>query len=241
MFKKKNKKQILVSKFLEDLPGMKDILRDPRSYSHESLCDACNNIKFNASEEIDPIENITIQFIFRNFFYILHQTGLYNPQRKLFAHIAGVEKIEIEEYTKFDKTNENAKVSDLYFYDIHGKYLLLRLEHPNANIDFAALPKLFIEAKNKNCSGALYLSNQMLDQKTLNFIREKTNFDDAMYKYTSPIFDDVSFDFIHYQANTDSLCYKMLHPDIGKDESATAVVKAELIPLLYDNSDALVG
>ncbi len=65
---KKQKKEIFISKSIDDLAGLKDVTVNPRSYSPERLNDACNNICFDAKFDIDPIENLTIQFIFRKFF-----------------------------------------------------------------------------------------------------------------------------------------------------------------------------
>ena len=242
MFKKKVKKEILISKLIDDLPGMEDVITEPRSYSPERLKDACNNIKFSASQEIDPIENITIQFIFRNFFYIMHQTGLYNPQRRLFNHIASVERVEIKEFKKLTKVQKEAgKISDLYFYDIHKRYILLRLEHPSSQLDFVALPKLFSDANNARCLAAIYVSNQRPSAPMLEMIRSKTSYKNPMEKYRSPLNDHASFDFISYQASPSSVIYKLLHPDLAKDESASANVPAELIRMLYDNSYSVVG
>ena len=233
MFKKKVKKEVLVTKFIDDLPGMADVLHNARSYGQNRLTDACNNIKFNASEELDPIENMSLQFVFRNFFYIMHQTGLYNPQRRFFTHLASVNRVEVKDNDKF---GERA-VSDLYFYDIHGKYILVRLEHPESELGASAVEKTFKDANNQSCLGAIYIANKLPDQETINLIQAKTGTD----KYFSPINDFASFNFVVYQASADALSYKMVHPDIGKDESASAKVPASLLPAMYDNSASLVG
>lgn len=242
MFKKKPKKEIRISKFLEDLPGIEDVLTDARSYSPDRLKDVCNNIKFDASQEIDPIENITIQFVFRNLFYIMHQTGLYNPQRKLFNMIASIEKVEIKEFKKLTKSQKEAgKISDIYFYDIQGRYILLRLEHPTSDLDFVALPKLFSEANNQRCMAAIYVSNKMPSEPIVEMIRSKTQYKNPMERYRSPLNDHASFNFIYYQASPSAVVYKLLHPDLAKGESSTATVPAELIKAFYDNAATLVG
>lgn len=242
MFKRKPKKEIRISKFLDDLPGTEDVLTDARSYSPERLKDVCNNIKFDASQEIDPIENITIQFIFRNFFYMMHQTGLYNPQRRLFNHIASVEKVEVKDFTKLTKTQQEAgKISDLCFYDANGRYILLRLEHPSSDLDFVALPKLFSDANKERCIGAIYISNKMPSEPIVDMIRSKTSYKNPMERYRSPLNDHACFNFLTYQASPSSVIYRLVHPDLAKGESATATVPAELIKAFYDNSATLVG
>jgi hypothetical protein len=242
MFKKKPKKEIKISKFIDDLPGMEDVIVDARSYSPDRLKDVCNNIKFNPSQEIDPIENITIQFVFRNLFYIMHQTGLYNPQRKLFNHIASVERVEIKEFKKLTKSQKEAgKISDIYFYGLNGKYILLRLEHPASELDFVALPNLFSDANNPRCVSAIYVSNKIPSEPIVEMIRSKTSYKNLMERYRSPLNDHASFNFISYQASPNSVVYKLLHPDLAKDASATAAVPAELIKAFYDNATTLIG
>ncbi len=242
MFKRQKPKEIFISKLLDDLPGMEDVIVDPRSYSPDRLKDACNNIQFNPSEEIDPIENITCQFIFRNFFYIMHQTGLYNPQRRLFNHIASVEKVVIREFKKLTKVQKEAgKISDLYFYDINGRFLLIRLEHPNSKLDFVALPKLFSDANNSKCLGAIYVSNLTPSEPVMDLVRKKTSFDNESEKYISPLANKASFNFISYEANPSSVTYNLLHPNLDKQESVSAVVSAELIKVFYESGTSLIG
>ena len=235
MFKQKPKKEVTVSKFLDDLPGRGDIIRDPRSYSQKKLQEACNNIKFAASTELDPIENISIQFIFRNFFSIMHQTGLYNPQRKFFHHIASVNRVEIKEYKKLSKEAKaaSAKISDFYFYDIHNKYILVRLEHPSFNFDNDALKRTFSDANNNRSLGAIYIANKRPDQEAIDMIREKTNYSNELERFTSPINDQASFNCVSYEASPSAVIYKLVHPDLAKGESAQASVPAELIKTFY--------
>ena len=240
-FGKKSKKEITVSKFLEDLPGLKDVTVDPRSYSPERLKDACNNLKFDSKQDIDPIENMTIQFVLRNFFYIMHQTGLYNPQKRLFNHIASVNRVEIKEFKKLTKSQKEAgKISDIYFYDIHGKYMIVRLEHPTSKLDFVALPKLFSEANNQKCVGAIYISNQEPSIPILEMMRRKTNYKNELERFSSPINDCASFNFIAYEATANSVIYKLIHPDLGKGESAKASVPAEIIQA-FNMGDTVVA
>lgn len=241
MFKKKPVKKIVITKFLDDLPGMEDVVHNPRHFSQKTLTDACNNIKFSPSEEIDPIENLTIQFIFRNLIYIMHQTGLYNQQRRLFNQIATIERVEIKEFTKLSKEDiEKGKITDLYFYDIHERFVLLRLEHPNSDFNFAALPNAFAEANNKRCLGVIYVSNKLPSSPVMDMIKAKTSFDNPMERYAAPINDHASFNLVHYQASADAVTYKLLHPDLGKDESVTAKVSADLIAAFYAGDTSLV-
>ena len=242
IFNKEKAKEIEIEKFLEDLPGLEELSYNPRSFSPERLRDACNNIRFSPNQEIDPIENLTCQFIFRNFSYIMHQTGLYNPQRKLFDHIASTERVVVKEYKKLNKEQKAlGTISDLYFYDIDNRFILVRLEHPSSQLDLVALPKLFSDANNSKCVGAIYISNKEANQEQIDLMKQKTGFDKSFDRYACQINDHASFNFIHYSANPSSVDFNLVFPNLAKEESSKASVAAELIEAFQDNTATLVA
>jgi len=227
---KKQKKEIFISKSIDDLAGLKDVTVNPRSYSPERLNDACNNICFDAKFDIDPIENLTIQFIFRKFFYIMHQTGLYNPQKKFFYHLASTQKIEIKQYTKLPKhLKEQGKISDMFFYDMNGRFLQVRLEHPGLNYDFVPLTKLFNEVNYAKANGVMYISNRDINEQVIKMVRAKTNYTNPLERFSAPLNNLVSFNLLTYQALENALNYKLVYPDLEKQDSVQANISAEMI------------
>jgi hypothetical protein len=64
--------EITVSKFIDDLKSIDDVLYEPRSWSPEDLKEACNNLRFDAPEGIIAgrpefeFEFVILQFIIHN-------------------------------------------------------------------------------------------------------------------------------------------------------------------------------
>ncbi len=126
--RKKDIIEIKISKPIEDLKSIDDVLYEPRSWSPDDLKDACNNLSFESSQTIGEFENLSIQYIIRNFFFLMHQTGLYNPQKKLWTQLAQTKKITIKPYKKIPrKERENTKINDIIFEDNNRKFILVRL------------------------------------------------------------------------------------------------------------------
>lgn len=216
--------EVTVSKFINDLKGIDDVLYEPRSWSPESLKEACDNLRFDAPEGLIStrpefeFEFVALQFLFRKFFYILHQTGLYNPQRKLWSLIGQTNKIRLKDYKRISrKDREHTKITDLILEDISGKFIKVRLVHPGSKLLFPGFRNLIgnISAK---CLGIFYISDQTVDQKTLKLIKDKTNATDFFDKYKSPIAKNCSFNLIQYSpSGAGSYRFSLIHPDLGKD------------------------
>jgi hypothetical protein len=216
--------EVTVAKFINDLKGIDDVLYEPRSWSPESLKEACDNLRFDAPEGLIStrpefeFEFIVLQFLFRKFFYIQHQTGLYNPQRKLWSLIAQTNKIKIKDYKRISRKDRvHTKITDLILEDISGKFIKVRLVHPGSELHFPGFRSLIGNIPGK-CLGIFYISDQVVDEKTLNLIKTKTNASDFFDKYRSPITKNCSFNLVKYaQLSSGSYKFSLIHPDLGKD------------------------
>lgn len=215
--------EITVSKFIDDLKSIDDVLYEPRSWSPEDLKEACNNLRFDAPEGIlaerpeFEFEFVVLQFLFRKFFYILHQTGLYNPQRKLWSLIAQTNKIKLKDYKRIShKDKAHTKITDFILEDINGRFIKVRIIHPGSQIQFPGFKNLVSNISGK-CLGIFYISDQSPDEKTLKLIKDKTNAADFLDKYRSPITKNCSFNLIKYSAIGENYKFSLIHPDLGKD------------------------
>lgn len=220
LLQKKDITEIKVSKHIDDLKGIDDVLYEPRSWSPDDLKEACNNVKFESNRSISEMDSLTVQYLMRYFFYLLHQTGLYNPQKKLWSHLAQVKKIKIKPYKKLNrKEREAVTISDIILEDSTGKFLLARLVHPGSTLSYPSFKKFISSVPNK-CVGLFYISDKDPDTKTLELIKGKTNANDFFDKYRSPISANCSFNLIKYEQNGGKLNYKLIHPDLNKNVEA---------------------
>ncbi len=215
--------EITVSKFIDDLKSIDDVLYEPRSWSPEDLKEACNNLRFDAPDGIIAerpefeFEFMVLQFLFRKFFYILHQTGLYNPQRKLWSLIAQTSKIKLKDYKRISrKDREHTKITDLILEDINGRFIKVRVVYPGSQLQVPGFKSLISNIPGK-CLGIFYISDQIPDEKTLKLIKDKTNASDFLDKYRSPITKNCSLNLIQYSSKGDTYKFSLIHPDLGKD------------------------
>ncbi len=218
--------EITVSKFIDDLKSIDDVLYEPRSWSPEDLKEACNNLRFDAPEGIIAerpefeFEFMILQFLLRKFFYILHQTGLYNPQRKLWSLIAQTSRIKLKDYKRISRKDRgHTKITDLILEDINGRFIKVRVVHPGSQLQFPGFKNLIANIPSK-CLGIFYISDQDPDEKTLKLIKDKTNAGDFLDKYRSPITKNCSFNLVKYRAMGENYKFSLIHPDLGKDVEA---------------------
>lgn len=206
MFKKYP--EILLSKHIDDLPSIDNVLLNPRAWSPEALEQACNNLKFSSTADLDPIENLTVQFLFKKLFFLMHQTGLYNLQRKLWSLLAQAKTIQVK---------KSDKISDIVIKDIYHKYIVVRLLHPASGLNFPGLSKL-LSIVDPKCLGQIYISDLVLNDYATQLIEAKEkNLIDALMAlcgYAS------YFNIIQYVANQDSLNYHLVYPKLGRQASA---------------------
>lgn len=227
LLKSKPKPIVEVIKLIEDLRGLDDVLHNPRSWSPDELKEACNNISFEANFETEPIENLTIQYIFKHFFYMMHQTGLYNPQKKLWSLIAQAKTIKYKPYKRIPKKDrEQTKVSDFIIEDAYGKFVKVRLVHPQSSVDLPGIKDLMSSSSGK-CVGIIYISDKEPGEEIVSRIRAKTNFKDNFDQYRSPINENCCFDLVVYQPTSDGINYQLRHPDLAKTDSTKSFVPAE--------------
>jgi hypothetical protein len=218
--RKKDIIEIKVFKQIDDLKSIDDVLYEPRSWSPDELKDACNNLSFESDKNIGEFENLTIQYIIRNFFFIMHQTGLYNPQKKLWTQLAQTKKITIRPYKKIPrKERENTKINDIIFEDNNKKFILVRLVYPGSQLNFAGFRPL-ISSISSRCVGIFYITDQSPDSKNLKLIQDRTNSSDFFDKYRSPITPGCSFNLVKYQVETGKLIYRLVHPNLNKNVEA---------------------
>lgn len=213
--------EVEVVKFIEDLRGTDDLLVEPRSLSPDQLKEACNNIGLNFSKLVDIKIELSLNFLLRNFFYLMHQTGLYNPQRRVWTLLAQTKKIKIKEYKKIPKKEKDTtKIYDAILEDSFGKYAIARIVLPGSRMELPGLNEL-LSVNNNRCVALFYLSPEPYPDRILAKIREKTNNQDFYDKYKSPINENCSLDLFQYSSDESQVSFKLVHPNLAKEVEST--------------------
>lgn len=223
--------EITVSKLIEDLKGIDDTLYDPRALSPEDLKEACNNLKFttsmgltNAREDFG-FELVLLNYLFRKFFFLQHQTGLYNPQRKLWSHLAQTIKVKVKDYKRIGKKDKaKNKITDFILEDASAKFIKVRAVHPGADLSAPGFKNLISNVSSK-CVGLFYISEEDFDTKNIALIKERTNAEDFYDKYKSPITKNCSFNLIKYQVTSEGYSFNLIYPNLGRDLTVTLKTK----------------
>jgi hypothetical protein len=224
LLKKKEQVEIKISKHIDDLRSIDAVLTEPRSWSPDELKEACNNIAFHSNGEVEELEFLTLTFLFKNFFYLLHQTGLYNPQKKLWSHIAQTKTVYIKPFTKIPKKHlEDTKISDITLEDHQKRFLKVRLVSPGSEISYCGFSDLISSVPGK-CMGLIYISEQEPTAKVSNDISKRIKAEDQYNRYKSPLTENCSLNLIRYELEkTDGANlynYRLVHPDLGREVEA---------------------
>ncbi len=214
---------ITVSKRIEELQGMEDVLFEPRSWKPEDLKQVCMNIDFQAGDaEIDNLVRATVVFLVRDFFYLVHQNGLYNLQKEMWSTIARTKKIEIKTIKNpFWVKKDNYAITDIYLKDSStDKFVKARILHPGAQEEIPRMDDLMSNVHGR-CTGVIYLSPDAFPEKLLEKVRKKTNNVDNIDKYKSPLGKIASFNLLNYTADEAKYeyGYRLIHPNLGREVS----------------------
>lgn len=211
-----------IEKHSEHQESTEDAIFDPRSWSPSSLKEACNNLKILYSSDIQNAEAAAAHFLLKDFFYIMHQTGLYNLQRKLWNLLAQGKKIKIKRrsFKKWGSKRLN-EVSDLEITDnSESRSLMIRLVHKSNEENSQDIPFLLnkmISNIPKKCLGAFFISPYEYKNDFLNKIKERTQANDSINRYKSPLNNHCSLNLFHYDFQDDSYVFKLVHPDLDRE------------------------
>lgn len=211
-----------IGKYIGEIKGIDDVLYDPRSWSPDSLREACNNLEFvvSAGNYNDrpgfEFEFVVLQYLFRRFFYLAHQTGLYNPQRRLWALLAQTKKAKIKDYKIWSKKKrEHTRISDLRLEDYNGSFIKARIVHPGSKLEMPGFDGLLRGVSGK-CLGLFYFSEQAPNAKLLKTIQMKTNAKNPFDRFKAPI-KEASLNLVQYKAEQGKFGFKLIYPDLAKD------------------------
>lgn len=216
--------ELSIKKIIDDLNGTDEVLFAPRSWSPDDLKEVCNNMYIDFTDEVLPLEKSVAEFLTKEFFFIQHQTGLYNLQKKLWGTLAKARTIKIKRFSSnFFEGKDKYLISDISL-EIPGSknYIQARVVHPGSQVDFPGF-KRFIGMVPKRCNGLLYFADKDFSHKILHRVTNKTNSSDEIDRYRSPINENCSLNLIKYTVSSEDkeFYFQLSHPNLGRRVGAT--------------------
>lgn len=216
--------KIEVSKIIEELQGIEDVLAEPRSWTPDDLKQVCMNVDFKCDHELGALERATVVFLIREVFFLVHQTGLYNLQREMWSTIARTRKVKVTSVNNpFWVGKEKYKLTDIDLLDEStGKFIKARLVHEGAAVDVPGF-KDFLSKGSSKCTGLFYISPYEFPEKMMKKVLKKTNHNDSIDRYRSPIGKNGSLNLINYRELQESkeFEYFLVHPNLGRRVSSS--------------------
>jgi hypothetical protein len=211
-----------IAKYLEHKASTEDVIADPRSWSPKDLKEACDNVKILFSIDIEKIEAASIHFLLKDFFYIMHQTGLYNLQRKVWNMLGKGKKIKIKKQSfKEWGSKEKYRISDIEISDTSGnKTLIIRVIHNQEGLHTKNICHAFnklISCIPSKCLGVFFISPLEYEKIFLNKVKEKTKSFDSINKYKSPLNKNCSLNLFQYEFVDDSYVFRLIHPYLERE------------------------
>lgn len=209
------------------------ITQDPRTFNTLQIKNAIENISLvDIEEKILPDKlTKTIDFILKDFFLYMHQTGLYNRQFNLWGTLANISQILV---FKLEKGFFKKKDLNVFFIDflIDIKQPCIRAIIINDDCrdipmerlynDFTTYLSKALEWNNKNrLKGIFYFAEHDFDNYFTERLVELTAAYDQITKYESKIKNtkDARLNIINYKKEGAKFVFECIYPQIKSVKS----------------------
>ena len=192
----------------------------PRAYSTSQIKTAIENILFINSEENSLPEIIikAIEYLLKDLFIHMHQTGLYNRQLKLWKSLANIIEISVFKLQKgFLKKNElNAYIIDFFIDPKIPCISVIMDENNNADEFKIYLERVIVSSNLNRLKGIFYFSNFIPDKHFITKLKFYTNAFDPISKYESILLktSDVRLNVISCQKDNEKYNFKHIYPEL---------------------------
>ena len=202
----------------------------PRAYSTAQIKSATENILFiDIEENIFPEITIKpIEYLLKDLFVHMHQTGLYNRQFRLWKSLANIIEVSISRLQKglFNKSELNAYVIDL-FIDPKSQCISTIIDINENTNEFKVYLDMVIASSDLNrLKGIFYFINCMPDEHFISRLRLSTNSFDPISKYESVLLktNDVRLNVISYYKDNEKDVFKHAYPELIKSLKTESLV-----------------
>ena len=198
----------------------KKVTETPRTFNTAQIKSAIENILFVDIEEniLPEITIKSIEYLLKDLFIQMHQTGLYNRQFKLWKSLANIIEISVSKLQKglFKKSELNAYVIDLFIDPRFPCISAIIDENKNTNKFKIYLDKVISCSNLNRLKGIFYFVNYMPDEDFISKLKFHTNAFDPISKYESLLLktNDVRLNVISYEKETEKYVFKYIYPEL---------------------------
>ena len=196
------------------------LTKTPRVYSTVQIKSAIENILFVDIEEniLPEIAIKPIEYILKDLFVQMHQTGLYNRQFKLWKSLANVIEIAVFRLQKglFNKSELNTYIID-FFIDPKAPCVSAIIDENKNTDEFTVYLNKVISSSNLNrLKGVFYFFNSMPDEHFISKLKLCTNSFDPISKYESVLLktNDVRLNVVSYYKDNENYIFKHVYPEL---------------------------
>lgn len=192
----------------------------PRIFNTAQIKSAIDNILFVDVEEniLPEIAIKSIEYLLKDLFIYMHQTGLYNRQFKLWKSLANIIDISVFKLQKglFKNAELNAYVID-FFIDPKSPCISAVIDENKDTNEFKVYLGKVVGNNNFNrLKGIFYFLNRLPDEHFLTKLKFDTNAFNPISKYESILLktNDVRLNVISYHKDNDKYGFKHIYPEL---------------------------
>ena len=198
----------------------------PRTFNTAQIKSAIDNILFVDLEEniLPELAIKSIEYLLKDLFMHMHQTGLYNRQLKLWKSMANIIEVSIFKLQKglFKKDALNAYIID-FFIDPEFQCISAIIDENKNTAEFEVYLNKIISSSNlTRLKGIFYFSNCIPNEDFISKLRLSTNSLDPIAKYESILLktNDVRLNVISYgKKDYDDYVFNNIYPELKSFKS----------------------
>ena len=192
----------------------------PRAYSTAQIKSAIENILFVDIEEniLPEIVIKAIEYLLKDLFIHMHQTGLYNRQFKLWKSLANIIEISVFKLQKglLKKNELNAYIID-FFIDPKFPCISVIMDENKSTDEFKVyLERVIVDSNLNRLKGIFYFSSFIPDERFIAKLKFDTNAFDPISKYESILLktNDVRLNVISCHKENERYIFKHIYPEL---------------------------
>lgn len=207
------------------------ITQTPRTFKTSQIKEAIENIAFEGMDEAN-LPNIvikSIEFLFKDFFLYMHQTGLYNRQFKLWQTLANITQVSVY---KVQKGIIGKKDLDVYIVDfsIDPKFTSIKViindqETSSSFDELKGYVNWSLISSFGKLKGIFYLLKSKPSENFLSKLQDLTKTSDPISKYESIISNtgSIRLNVINFNNEDETYKFDHIYPDLKSMKKEVAV------------------